>query len=180
MEVIQLGGRTPGSESGGWDLVRAVIRLMTSGDLEQARRRMRFAWVAGFIWAGISFFNAGINALGLIFGFDAEGQPWWSGGQLAFVLAESTLVASLSFGVLKRWRRAAVLLFFYFGTSRIILIALGLISLQQPPDILRFLVQVVVAYLFFQGLRGTLVFHYLTHSQYPAAAAMPEVPVRKE
>ena len=73
-----------------------------------------------------------------------------------------------------------MLLFFYFGTSRIILIALGLISLQQPPDILRFLVQVVVAYLFFQGLRGTLVFHYLTHSQYPAAAAMPEVPVRKE
>ena len=87
---------------------------MTSGDLVQARRRMRFAWVAGFIWAGISLFNAGINALGLIFGFDAEGQPWWSGGQLTFVLAESTLIVVLAFGVLKRWRPAAVLLFFYF------------------------------------------------------------------
>ncbi len=180
MEVIQLGGRTPRTWSSGWDLVRAVVRLMTSGDVDQARRRMRYAWLAGFIWAGISLFNAGINGLGLIFGFDAEGQPWWSGGQLAFVLAESTLVASLSFGVLKRWRPAAVLLFFYFAISRIILIALGLIALQQPPDILRFLVQVVVAYLFFQGIRGTLVFHSLTHPHNPAPAAMPEVPVKED
>ncbi len=160
--------------------MRAVIRLLTSGDVDQARRRMRYAWVAGFIWAGISLFNGGINALGLFFGFNAEGQPWWSSGQLAFVLAESTLVAALAFGVLKRWRPAAALLFFYFAISRIILIAMGLISLQQPPDILRFLLQVVVAYLFFQGIRGTLVFHYLTHPHYPAAAAMPEVPARKE
>ena len=108
MEVIQLGVRTPRPGSSGWDLVRAVIRLMTFGDLDQARRRMRFAWVAGFIWAGISLFNAGINALGLIFGFDAEGQPWWSGGQLAFVLFVQALVRS--FRTLEiRWPRWAEL-----------------------------------------------------------------------
>lgn len=154
--------------------MRAVIRLMSGGDVDQARRRMRYAWLAGFIWAGISFFNAGAIGIGIIFGFDAEGQPQWSGGQLAFVLVESTLVASLAFGVLKRWRPAAVLLFFYFAISRIVLIALGLIALQQSADLLRLLVQVVVAYLFFQGIRGSLAFHYLTHPHYTAAGARHE------
>ena len=104
----------------------------------------------------------------------------WSGGQLGFVLAESTLVATLGFGVLKRWRLAAVLLFFYFGISRIALIALGLIALQEPSDVLRLLVQVGVVYLFFQGMRGSIVFHYLTHPAYPTARPMPEAPARKE
>ena len=135
---------------------------------------MRYAWVAAFIWAGISLFNAVIIALGILFGFDAENQPLWSGGQLAFVLAESTLVAILGFGVLKRWRLAAVLLFFYFGISRIALIALGLIALQEPSAVLRFLVQVAVVYLFFQGMRGSLAFHYLSHPAYPTATPMPE------
>ncbi len=181
MEVIQLVVRTPGTGSSGWGLVRAGIRLMTSGDLDQARRRMRFAWIAGFIWVGISLFSAVINALGLFFGWDAEGQPWWSGGQLAFVLAESTLMASLSLGVLKRGRPAAVLLFLYFGASRLVLIALGVTVLQEPSDVLRFLlIETVVAYLLFQGMRGSLVFHLLTHSQRPAAAAMPEAPDSKE
>ena len=112
----------------------------------------------------------------------------WSGGQLAFVLSESTLMAILAFGVLKRWRPAAVLLFFYFAISRIVLIALGPIALQEPSDVPTFLLEVlrfllvnaVVAYLFFQGIRGTLVFHYLTHPDYPAAAAVPEEPVKED
>ena len=147
----------------------AVIRLMTGGDVNQARRRMRYAWVAAFIWVGIFLFNAGANAL------------VWSGGQLAFVLGESTMVAILAFGVLKRRRPAAVLLFFYFAISRIVFIALGPIALQEPPDILRFLlIEAVVAYLLFQGIRGSLVFHYLTHPHYPTAATMPEAPTGKE
>ena len=153
---------------------------MTSGDADQARRRMRYAWVAAFIWAGISLLNAVIIALGILFGFDAENQPLWSGGQLAFVLAESTLVAILGFGVFKRWRLAALLLFFYFGISRIVLIALGLIALQEPSAVLRFLVQVAVVYLFFQGMRGSLAFHYLSHPAYPTATPMPEAPGGEE
>ncbi len=142
---------------------------MASGDLDQARRRMRFAWVAAFIWVGISLFSAGVNAL------------VWSGGQLAFVLTESTLVAILAFGVLKRRRQAAVPLFFYFAISRIVLIALGPIALQEPPEILRFLlIDAVVAYLLFQGMRGTMVFHYLTHPAYPTAAPMPEARAGEE
>ena len=142
--------------------------VLIGRDITQARRRMRWAWIAGFSWAIVGL----LNALLLFSGFDSEVENLWSGGQFAWVVAESGLMALLSYGVLKRVRLAAVSLFFYFWISRIPLLALGWISLEGPPDLARFLImQVLFAYLFLQGMRGVLTFHFLTHRPYTTAAS---------
>jgi len=138
---------------------------------------MRWAWVAGFVLVTVNLLNAAILYLFyelflLLFpGFDSEVEKW-SAGQFAWVVFESVLIGLLSYGVLKRVRLAAVSLFFYFWLSRIPLLALGLISLEKPPDdFARFLLlQALPAYLFFQGMRGAWTFHFLTHPPYPAEA----------
>ena len=149
---------------------RFLNRALIGGDITQARRRIRWAWIAGFSWAVIGL----LNALLLFSGFDAEVENLWSTGQFLLVLGESALMAVLSYGLLQRVRAAAVTLFFYFWISRIPLLALGLISLEEPPDVARFLLQVLVAYLFFQGMRGVLTFHFLTHPDYSAAGSPPQ------
>lgn len=145
-------------------LGRTIARYMVGHDIERARQRMKYAWIAGFIWTALSFMGAvaGIWALGP----DSPEGP----GLALFILAivEVGLVAFLSYGVMQRRRGAATVLFFYFWTSRIPWIAVGLISLQTPPDIARFLLlQLLPAYLFFQGMRGAWTYYYLTHPQYP-------------
>ena len=151
-------------------LARRVSRLMVGRDIEQARRRMRNAWIAGFIWTALSF----MGAVAGIWGLSSETPE--GPGLTLFILAvlEVGLVAYLSYGVLQRRRWAATLLFFYFWISRIPWIAVGLISLQTGPDIARFFVlQVLPAYLFFQGMRGAWTFFYLTHPQYPGVSQGP-------
>ena len=146
---------------------RFLNRVLIGRDIASARRRILWAWVAGFSWAAIGV----LNALVLFSGFDSEVENLWSGWQFILVVVESGLMFVLSYGVRKRARVAAVSLFFYFWISRIPLLALGLISLEEPPDVARFLLQVLVAYLFLQGMRGVLTFHFLTHSQPPAAVS---------
>jgi len=157
-------------EGKGWDVVQSIIRLMVGNDVDRARKRMRYAWIAGFAWAAVGL----VNALVFFSGFDAETQTLWSGGQFAFVIIESAVMAALSYGVVKRLRLAAALLFFYFWISRIPLLALGIISLEAPPDLFRFLLQVLVAYLLFQGMRGAFTCYYLTHPYYPAVLPRQE------
>ncbi len=147
---------------------RFLNQVLIGRDITQARRRMRWAWIAGFAFAAVGL----INALFLFSGFDSEVENLWSGGQLAWVVVESSLMAVLSYGVLKRVRLAAVSLFLYFWISRIPLLALGWISLEEPPDLARFLImQVLFAYLFLQGMRGVLTFHFLTHPPFTTAAS---------
>ncbi len=139
---------------------RFLNRVLIGRDIRQARWRIRWAWIAGFFLVAIYLFNAATRFSG------------WSAGQLAWVVFESGLMALLSFGVLKRARLAAVSLFFYFWISRIALLVLGLIPLEEPPDVARFLImQVLFAYLFLQGMRGTLTYHFLTHPPYTTAAS---------
>ncbi len=147
---------------------RFLFRVLVGKDITQARRRIRWAWIAGFAFAAVGL----INALLLFSGFDSEVENLWSGGQFAWVVFESGLMAVLSYGVFKRARLAAVSLFLYFWISRIPLLALGWISLEEPPDLARFLImRVLVAYLFLQGMRGVLTFHFLTHLPHTTAAS---------
>lgn len=129
------------------------MKLMVANDVVRARKRMRNAWIAGFVSAGLGF----INALIFFSGTDSAAQGSWSAGQFTFVMIESSLMAALSHGVLKRMRATAVLLFLYFLISRIPLLAMGLIRPEVLP------VQLLFGYLFFQGMRGALTFHHLTH-----------------
>jgi hypothetical protein len=143
-------------------------RVLIGRDITQARGRLRWAWIAGFSWAAVGL----LNALLLFSGFDSEVENLWSGGQFAWVVVESGLMALLSYGVLKRVRLTAVSLFFYFWISRIPLLALGWIPVEGSPDVARLLVmQVLPAYLFLQGMRGVLTFHFLTHPPYTTAAS---------
>jgi hypothetical protein len=147
-------------------LARAIIRLMVGNDLEKARKRIRNAWVAGFIWSAWSY----VGAVGLIITLVSETAVEGPGlGLFIAVVVEVGLIAFLSYRVMRRGRWAATSLFFYFWTSRIFWMSIGLIRLETWPDIAGFfLVQVLPAYLFFQGMRGAWTFHYLTHPQYSA------------
>jgi hypothetical protein len=150
-------------------LARYFIALTVSNNLEQARKRMRNAWIAGFIWMSLSFMGAAVGVWSLETG---EGPGL---GPFILIILEVGLIAYLSYGVLQRRRGPATALFFYFWISRIPWIAAGLIGLQAGPDVARFLLlQVLPAYLFFQGMRGAWTYHYLTHPQYPRIPTAPE------
>ena len=147
---------------------RFLNRVLVGKDITQARRRIRWAWIAGFSFAAVGL----INALLLFSGFDSEVENLWSGGQFAWVVFESGMMAVLSYGVLKRVRLAGVSLFFYFWISRIPLLALGLIAPVDPLALLNFvIIQVLPAYLFLQGMRGVLTFHCLTQPQQQGEAS---------
>lgn len=130
---------------------------MIADDVVKARRRMRNAWIAGFISAGISL----IVALSSFSGSGAEAQRSWTTGQFAFVLTEAGLTAALSYGIVKRFRAAAVLLFFCFFIIKVTAYSMGFGKLPALP------LQLLFGYLFFQGMRGALTFHHLTHPRRP-------------
>jgi hypothetical protein len=129
------------------------MKLLIADDVVKARKRMRNAWIAGFAAAGIGLINALISFPSAA----SESQGGWSNGQFIFVMLESSLMAALAYGVLKRIRSAAVVLFAYFLISRIPLLAMGLMRLEVLP------LQLLFGYLFFQGMRGALTFYHLTH-----------------
>jgi hypothetical protein len=129
------------------------MRLLIADDVVKARKRMRNAWIAGFAAAGIGLTNALISFPSAA----SESHGGWSNGQFVFVILESSLMAGLAYGILKRLRAAAVVLFVYFLISRIPLLAMGLMRLEVLP------LQLLFGYLFFQGMRGALTFHHLTH-----------------
>ncbi|MSQ06094.1 MAG: hypothetical protein EXR46_02685 [Dehalococcoidia bacterium] len=137
------------------------LKLLIGGDMAAARRRMRNAWIAGFVAAVI-----GLAVAGMSYGaVDPEGRALLAGGRwaLAFVLAETALLAGLSWGVVKRRRDAAAVLFLYFLGSRSIAYVLGSGNMTSLP------VQILLGYLLFQGMRGAFTCHHLTHPAYPGA-----------
>lgn len=163
--------REDSQEGGG--LAYTLMRFMVGSNLGRARNRMIWAWVAGFFWAFMGFFNA----LTLFFGVEASDRPAWSMGQFVFVLVEAGVLGTLSYGLKHHSRGAAVGLFFVFCISRIVSIAMGLIVFTTFANIARFMVQLIFAYLFFQGIRGAMTFHYLTHPDYPEEASQPELAI---
>ena len=86
-----------------------------------------------------------------------------------FVVFEASLVAILSFGLSRRNKLAAIFLFGYFFLSRVPLLILGFLPAANELDGLMRLVvmQILPAYLFYQGLRGVLTFYDLKHRDYP-------------
>jgi hypothetical protein len=132
------------------------MRLMIADDIVKARKRMRYTWIAVFVYAAISLFVA----LSSFSGVNYEAQSSWSTRQFAFVMGEVGLMMVLAFGVLKRIRAAAVLLFFYFLVSKVTVYSIGMGVWRALP------LQLVLGYLFFQGMRGAFTFHHLTHRKY--------------
>ena len=151
----------------------ALPPWMLGNDLQRAGKRILWSGGAGLAAAAVNF----IVIMATYFGDPAvEGviQP----GDLAFLwtLAEAGLLAALAAGVLKRSRRAAAALLGYHLVSKSILFGLavggwGPGSLHPVYLTLNLL---IFPYLFFQGLRGALTWHHLTHPAYPTAAAVQD------
>jgi len=141
-----------------------IVQLIVSQELDQALKRMRLAWLIGFILSGVFFINAAIA----IWGLAPETEERLPLGLYIFAMVEVGIISFLSYGVLRRSKKAATGLFFYFWISRIFWITMGIIGLATIAEIFKFLLwQVLPAYIFFQGLRGAWTYHYLTHPQYP-------------
>ena len=142
------------------------MKLMIGDDLVKAQKRMRYAGIAGFVSVAILF----VGALMSFGGVDAAGTPLIGGRAFTFVMAEASLTAFLAFGVLKRNRAAASLLFFGFFVVKTAAFFAGV----GKPILLVHLV--IFGYFFFQGMRGALTFHQLTH---PRRAIAPCPGTRK-
>ena len=140
-------------------------RILVGTDITQASRRIRWAYICGYLYAGVFIFNAIV----LFSVGSLEVKGLWSTGQAAFVVFEASLVAILSFGLSRRNKVAAIGLFGYFLLSRVPLLILGFLpSANELDGLMRLVVtQILPAYLFFQGLRGVLTFHDLKHRHYP-------------
>ena len=148
-------------------------RWLIGTDLEQARKRIRWGGGAGLAAAIVNFIV--IMSTYFVGDTGVEGVVRPSGGQFLFVLAEAALVAGLAAGVLKRSRAAAAALLFYQVVSKLALF--GLASFGLGPGNLTpvsLALNLVFAYLFFQGLRGVLTWHYLTHPDYPKFSGQDE------
>ena len=143
-------------------------RILLGTDVTQANRRIRWAYICGYLYAGVFVFNA----ITLFSVGDLEVKGLWSTGQAVFVVLEASLVAFLSFGLSRRNKMAAIGLLVYFLLSRVPLLILGFLPAANELDGLMRLVvmQILPAYLFFQGLRGVLTFHDLKDRDYPDEA----------
>lgn len=136
-------------------------------DPGQAGKRILWGGVAGLVAAGINF----IVIMATYFGDPAvEGVVQPGGLPFLLVLAEAGALMVLSVGTLNRVRAAAALLLAWHLVSKLSLLGLAIFG-WGPGSLhpLYLVLNVLFAYLFFQGWRGTLTWHYLTHPEYPEA-----------
>lgn len=135
-------------------------------DLVQARKRILWGGGAGLAAAVINFIV--IMSTYFVGDTGVEGVVQPSGGQFLFVLVEAAVVASLAVGVLRRSRAAAMALLVYQVVSKLALFGLAAFGLGPGNlNLVSVVLNLVFAYLFFQGLRGVLTWRYLTHPDYP-------------
>ena len=152
---------------------RRVSPWLLGTDPVQARKRIRWGAAAGLASAVINFIV--IMSTYFVGDTGVEGVIQPSGGQFLFVLAEAVVVAALAAGVLMRNRAAAMTLLGYHVVSKLALFGLAAFGLG-PGNLnpVSLVLNLVFAYLFFQGLRGVLTWQYLTHPEYPRAARVDE------
>ena len=143
---------------------------LIGSDLQQARKRILWGGGAGLAAAVINFIV--IMSTYFVGDTGVEGVVQPSRGEFLFVLVEAALVAGLAAGVLRRSRAAAGALLAYQVVSKLLLFGLAAVGLG-PGNLnpVSLVLNLVFAYLFFQGLRGVLTWHYLTHPEYPVASS---------
>jgi len=140
------------------NILRAIFARFLTGDIEVVLRRIRLAWFVGLLWSAWSFFGV----ISGIWSLSAEGEEGLRLFVFILVVLEVGVVALLSYLVFRRSRFGGVCLFLYFWFSRIFWIWVGLIGFSSFVELGRFMViQVLPAYVFFQGMRGTLSYYYL-------------------
>ena len=106
-------------------------------------KKIKYAWVAALFSAGITLTFTLIAMSGTeILGFSA-----WE-------LLDVALILGMAFGIYKKSRTCAVLMFLYFIASKILIMA----ETCKPTGIL---VALLFAYFYWQGISGTFAYHKL-------------------
>ena len=123
-------------------------------DLQKAEKAIKGAWIAAVISGSVTLLVAVLALLGVrLFNFTA------------WVLIDVALIFGLAYGIYRRSRVCAVIMFVYFIISKIyILVTAG--GVTGLP------LAIVFAYFFFQGIRGTFAYHSLKKNS-PANPAPP-------
>ena len=145
---------------------------MMAANPEQARRWMRWAWVCGLVWwvwtIGVLLVWMAAPALAVS---EVEGTapaiP--PANLLIYYGIEGFVLAALALGVMRRWRPAAVLLAAGFVVSRIVLIMLGLITLDGFRDAIWIAIYGGLLFAFVRGVQGAYSYHWFTRPPEPGA-----------
>ena len=117
-------------------------------NMEKATSAIRNAWIAGAISGVLTMIVALIGA----FGYDL-----WS-------LIDAFLILGLSFGIYKKNRACAVILFIYLVINLIALwILVPLLELSEERPFLP--LWIIIGILFLQGIRGTFAYHRITRTE---------------
>lgn len=110
-------------------------------DLEKAKRAIKGAWIAGAISGAVTL----VFVIAAVAGADVLGFN-------ILYLLDVFLIFGLAYGIYKKSRTCAVIMFVYFVASKVI-IWQRMGSLQGLP------VAIAFGYFFFQGIRGTFAYH---------------------
>ena len=147
---------------GGW-----FTRWLLSADLNQARRRMRWAWLAGLAWW---VWNTGLLLLWLLApGIDPDdpGIPDFPVRIPIYYGVEGFVVGMLALGVNLRWRLAAALLPAVFFLARLIALT-RLEPLAFDARIVFWIAfYLLLLTLFIRAVPGAFSYHWHTHPPHP-------------
>ena len=155
-------GGTGGPMPSGW-----LSRFLLSATLEQARRRMRWAWLAGLAWW---VWNTGLLLLWLLApGIDPDdpGIPDFPVRVVIYQGVEGFVVGMLALGVNFRWRLAAALLPVVFLLARVIALTRLEPLAFDARTAFWMAVYVLLLLLFVRGVQGAFSYHWHTHPAHP-------------
>jgi serine/threonine-protein kinase len=115
----------------------------------QAKMRIRNGWIAGVITAAATLFASLLPLLGI----SLAGFNLWN-------LTDFALIAGLTLGIARKSRVCALMMLAYFVVSRISLVA-------QTADIPGAVLGAILAFIFFEGVRGAFAWHQLARVRAP-------------
>ena len=108
---------------------------------EEILKKIRYAWIAATVSAGITL----LITVGAMLGESILGFSAWN-------LLDVVLILGLAFGIYMKSRVCAVIMLIYFIASKIIL----MVEAGQPSGLLMTL---AFGYLYAQGVFGTFAYH---------------------
>lgn len=122
-----------------------------TNDLHSAEKLISFGFGAAIFSASVTL----IFSVASLFGYDLIGLG-------ASGLLDAIIVFSLAYGIYKKSRICAVIVFFYFVLSKIVL----LVEFDGKHTGATIFVAILFGFYFFQGIRGTFAYHRLIKSGY--------------
>ena len=127
-------------------ITESYDKKFTPTDEARALKHIRNAWIAGIFASVMTIIMVTLEITGVYsFMGDFDGA--------IFGLIDVVAITSLTFGIYKKSRFAAIIMFVYFAASK-------LMMLQEVSVSGTFVIPaLILGYYFFQGIRGTLTSH---------------------